>query len=234
METEMRSITEDIRLCIQELRRKVFVLLLTALIGLITGIVASQFVNGNVYQASVCIYNAEYSSYYETTAITHFLQNAQTLSQSRKVAESAAQLLGDGYTADEVQGSVKLSQEEDSSVVWISCESPVPVRAIEMVNAFTESLVNEIKLIAGADSVQILEYAQSARMVSNLSTTRLLIMVLIPMAFVTVACLIITLRLLLSSRILSLDRCTLNGQINLLGVIPEISKGTGENENRST
>ena len=234
METEMRSITEDIRLCIQELRRKVFVLLLVALVGLIARIIGSQFVKGNVYQASVCIYNAEYSSYYESTAMANFLQNAQTLSQSRKVAENAAELLGDGYTADEVQGSVHLYQEEDSSVVWIICQSSVPLRAIEIVNAFTESLVIEIKSIVGADSVQILEYAQTAKMISNLSTTRLLIMVLIPMAFVTVACLIITLRLLLSSRILSLDRCTLNGQINLLGVIPEISKGTGENENRST
>ncbi len=232
METEMRSITEDVRLCIQELRRKVFVLLLAGLVGLIAGIVGSQFVKGNVYQARVCIYNAQYSSYYETTAMANFLQNAQTLSQSRKVAENAAELLGGDYTADEVQGCVQLYLEEDSSVVWIYCESAVPQRAVEIVNAFTESLAVEIKSIVGADSIQILEYAQSARMISNLSTTRLLIMVLIPMAFVTMACMIITLRLLLSSRILSIDRCTLNGQINLLGVIPEISKGTGENERR--
>lgn len=233
MEYEMRSISEDIRLCLQEIRRNIFVLFLLALLGLVIGGIGSLFVKESTYQARACIYNAKYISYYETTAIEHFIQNTQALVQSYKIAEEAAELLGSGeYTPQSIQSSVYAETEEDSILAWIVCETYSPQRAVQIVNAYTEALTAEMKSMSGSDNIQVLEYAKTSSIQRNLNSVRMIIITAIPVSFVILGCFVIAMRMLLSPRILSLDRCTLNGRINLLGVIPEISKEEGAQADR--
>lgn len=236
MENEMRSISEDLRLCLQELKRNLFVLCLLTLLGLIVGVLGSLFIQEHItYQASACIYNARYSSSYESAGIDHFLQNTELLVQSNKIAENAVSLLGEtDITAREIQESVSAQTEEDSIVVWIVAESYTPQRAVQIVNAFTEALTAEMKTIASSDNIQVLEYAASASRQSSLSMPPVLIIAVVAVAFLIVGCAVFALRVLLSDRVLSLDQCTLNGQIHLLGVIPEIPKTKGETSDRGS
>ena len=231
METEMRSISEDILLCVQEVRRRRSVIMMITVVGLILGVLLSFMVRSNVYSGKACLYNGQYASYYDSVAISNFIKDTQTLAKSYKISEEAVKILGDSsYTVEMMQQDVQVEIDSNSNVVWLVGMANQPERAVKMVNAFTEALVTEMKAIAGIENIQVLEYAQEATVVYEATTVRLLIALVTALVFAVVSSVFFMLRMLFSSAILSIDRCTLNGEIPLLGVIPEISKKGDKNE----
>lgn len=229
MGTEMRSISEDILLCVQEVRRRRGIILLITVIGLILGILLSLMVRNNAYSAKACLYNGQYGSYYDSVAISNFMKDTQTLAKSYKISEEAVRILGDpSCTVEMMQQAIQVEIDSNSNVVWLVGMSNYPERSVRMVNAFTEALVTEMKAIAGIENVQVLEYAQDATVVYKATSVRLTIALVAALVFGVASSVFFMLRMLFSSAILSIDRCTLNGEINLLGVIPEIKKKEGK------
>lgn len=229
MGTEMRSISEDVLLCVQEIRRQRRVIFMFTVVGLILGVIASFMVRSNSYSAKACLYNGQYASYYDSVAIANFMKDTQTLAQSYKISEEAIRILGDeSFTVEMMQESVQIEIESNSNIVWLVSVDDHPETAIKVVNAFTEALATEMKSIAGIENIQVLEYAQEATVVYEELTVRLLIILVTALVFAVVTSVFFMLRIIFSSSILSVDRCTLNGEIDLLGVIPEISKKSAQ------
>jgi capsular polysaccharide biosynthesis protein len=205
------------------------------LIGLITGFgfFGGLFVTGgmsenNSYEAtsSVCV---TYSSYEDQISGGNVMVNYSDIVMSNRVCEYAANIVNshaDGQyttTAADIQGMVSMALKSNSYVMTIRAASPSPATAISVVNAVAESFVAQVSTIAGTQAIQVLDTADSARIISDDSLNRLRLGA-VAGAFVF-ACLVVVVASLFSGKVRSIAQCVEVGggsDRDILTIIPNV------------
>jgi capsular polysaccharide biosynthesis protein len=112
---------------------------------------------------------------------------------------------------------------EESAIFYITAYSTVPELAVSVANAVAEAFVLEVRNVTGEDSVKILDKAETVFLSfdarSEQTKTRL---TFAAGGFIAI-CAVIAMTELFGTKVKEVDDATLNGDIKLLGVIPNHS-----------
>lgn len=222
MENEVKALNEDFKLCLTNIAKHNKVILYCTIVGLILGILLGINVKENKYTASSTICNTSFSSYEQIVAMGQVFKDCETIATSYSVASRAALMLGDStITPEQIQEMIEVSSESSESyVTTISCTSLNADLSIKVVNAVADSIVMEMNQMTGSKCVQVLDDATTAKETSKAIVIRVVLMVLMALVGCLLPVLCIIVMVLFSKKIISVEDCTLEGKINLIGVIP--------------
>jgi capsular polysaccharide biosynthesis protein len=221
MNEEVKAIRFDVGQCFRALKKQYYLIILFTVIFTCLGILMTQYEIADQYTASATVYSATYGSYSESIQGSYAVYNYSEIVTSNKVCNRAALILGDEYvTADDIAGVIKTTMEEDSLVLWIYATASSPEYSMKIADAVAQSFVLEMNGITGTDTVQILDSSQSFTRSSNGSRKLLIIRMVYVMVGIFLACLIIIIPVLFTKKIISIDSCTSDGKIDILGVLP--------------
>lgn len=222
MENEVKSLSEDLRLCMNNLVKNLKLVIYCTVVCIILGALLGMNVNINKYAATTTICNASFSSYEQVLAMAQVFKDCGTIATSRSVAERATLVLGDSsITASQIQEMIEVSYDSNESyLAQVICESTNPEVSVKVVNAVSDALVMEMNEMTGTKCVQVLDHADAAEVSSNALVIRVSLMVIMGIVGFLLPVVCIVFKVLFSKKIISVEDCTLGGKVNLLGVIP--------------
>lgn len=153
---------------------------------------------------------------------TAVIANYAEIITSYRVCEYAAELLADeNITAEQIRDMISTSSRTNSYILRITARSQSPYLAILVANAIAESFAEQVSVITGNDSIQVLDEARTASMSS--SGRNNLIRWMAPAVAFIVACVLLAIIELASGKLHSVKQCVPD-MGELLAVIPKIKK----------
>lgn len=177
------------------------------------------------YTATASVYAAGSGSYSETAQGVQAMQLYSDIITSQKIAERAASIIGDArITPAQIRSMASASSPSSSSstslspVIYISARSTDPTVVIQTANALAKSLVIEAQNMTGTTSVQLLDEAQYISTIGRGVKTKVAY-AFIGGVLLTMA--IIVLVEILTDRVYRVEDAELDGQIEVIGIIPD-------------
>lgn len=195
----------------------IIVFILSAAVGFLFNFKAKN----NLYKATSKVYIASEIAYVEGSETSHVLQNYSDVVTSKKVADRAAMLLGDeNYDGEIISGMVKCTYTPSSPVYKIHVTSINPDKAVEVANSVASAFVMEVNLLNQNSKAQVLDDAYECKMIFNGLKRQIINIALFAIIGMILCIVVICIIAYNSKRVETVDDVTLDGEIEILGVIP--------------
>lgn len=217
----------DIWRCLRLFIKNRWRIAVLALAVFVTAYLVTMGQTDNLYSAVSTVYSTAEGGYnlematQTSTAMQRYAQVARSL----KVLNRAAELMGaEGVNGQMLSGMITVGFSKDSSILDIRAVSPSPMLAISAANAVAAAFVSEITTITGRNNAQVLDVAVKYSMSRNGATANWKMRALAVALAVGAYCTYIVLTDIFSRKIHSVKAAGLGGDLEILGVIPDIAK----------
>lgn len=213
MENEVKELFLEGRNCINIWKKKLWLIIAMAILGLVAGNILTLRTGEDEYMA--------------TAKITSYTVNSDTLIAygslipSLGYCEQAAEMLNDGYiTAERIRENVTITTTKGVPVVAINVHDIDKDVAVKVANALAKVAVNNMNQQRGADSAQLLEEASTTVVYSDAGTKNIILRVgcMFLAALATIA--VLGVKAITSRKIVVEEDFTCGGQLSLIGMVP--------------
>lgn len=174
------------------------------------------------YSATASIYSMlnygtdEGTSSSQKTGLDEF---SEVVGSSNVAKRAVAMLDIEWITEANIQSMYNISTS--GNFLYVSTYSNDKNIAVSVANAVAEAFVVEYKNLTGLENVQVFEKADHATYYSGDATNRKLTLIIYTGVGFFLICVLVVLRTIFSAKVQDYGECTLDGTIELLGVIPE-------------
>lgn len=220
------SVEINVLKCFRELIRKWWIIVITMISLFLVSLFMTSKSGEDNYIAVSTVYSVAYGSYQESVEGAAAMQTYSEIITSSKVTERAALLLGEqNITGETIKSLISISfTGEASSILSIQAFYNNPDVAVGIVNAVAEAFVIEVRNITGENNVQVLDKATEAGLYYSANAQQNKIRVFAVLLGFILSCAGIVCHTVFTSRIGSIKECTLDGELDLIGVIPRSDK----------
>ena len=214
-----KELNIDVRRCLKAILKKWW---LVAIVG--AGCYFAAFLITTLFPRED-EYTAETTVYSITASANSTLSIYSDIITSYKVCVQAADSLNiPNIDAKEIRKMLSVNNYTKSLVLGIRATSPDGILAIRVANAVSEAFVYEVNNIITNDSLRLLDEATSAELSYNKRVEQLKLRIIAALAGIVILCIWITLREMFTKKIYNLADMKLDGEIDVIGVIPVFDK----------
>ena len=219
--TDMK-IRNSIRSYINGVRKYLWVIGIVALASFLLALILKFKVEDDIYNAYATVFSVSAGSYTESAEGVAALKTYSDIITSRKVADRAALIIGDDkITGDTVQEMTSYTYADNSTVYYIYAESTDSDLAIMVANAVAKAFVIEVNNITGEENAQILDESYEAKLQFDGRKAQIEGIMKITGIGTLVALFLVLAYFIISGKTVSVSDASLNGNIEILGVIPD-------------
>ncbi len=214
-----KEINIDLRRCLKAILKKWW---LVAIVGagcyLTAFLITTLFPREDEYTAETTVYSI-------TASANSTLSIYSDIITSYKVCVQAADSLNiPNIDAKEIRKMLSVNDYTRSLVLGIRATSSDGKLAIRVANAVSEAFVKEVNNIITNDSLRLLDEATLAEISYNKRVEQLKLRVIAALAGIVILCIWITLREMFTKKIYNLADMKLDGDIDVIGIIPVFDK----------
>ena len=216
----------DLKLLARLVLKKWFLFVIVAAFSLFAAMIVTIEAQPDTFTASTSLSSIVEGSTQESLNGFRLLSNYSSLVTSERIATAAREMLPDSVhvSAAQIRSMVSANFNIDSSFLFINCKSTDPYLALSISNAVAESFVAEISNITGDDTIKIYDRATSAILSFDGKSEQRKTRLIIPTVSLFLLLVVIVLWALFSDRVNTVSELEFNGEVNIIGVIPSISK----------
>jgi len=211
----------NFRKILDALVSKFYIVLITAAVFFIGGVLTTDANAPDTYSATTTIYSASYVSYRDSLEARNAILFYADVLRSRKVAERAASFIPQDITPEQIMSMVSSSSTGNSAVFSVSAVSRNPETAVSVVNAVAAAFVQEVVYVTAMEGVKVLDQATRAYLYSSGSRSAMVTRAEAALVGAGLSILIIACFAALDKRAAFPHEVTLSGEIELIGSIPE-------------
>lgn len=219
----------NIKRCFYELWKKKKVIALIVVLSILIGLYMMLNVEevGNYSASSSVYYSTGYGNYSSednsTGTSESGLSEFSEIVYSTNVAKRAAALLDrDGVTEENI--IYLYSSEVSGNFLYITSYANDKSLAVGVANAVAEAFTVEYKNLTGAENIQVFEQAEDANYYKGDDTNKKMTLIIFTGVGLFFICVILVFRVIFSAKIQDYGECSMDGVIEILGVIPEIEE----------
>lgn len=211
----------DLRRYYNALKKNKFIILIVAIASLIIACLLNYKVEDDRFQAYSNVYSVAFGSYTDSVEGVYVLKTYAEIINSKKVADRAALIIGDDKIDGEtIKSMISYSYSEESPVYNIYATSTDPQLSISVANAVAKAFVIELNNMMGENNAQILDEAYEYKQVFDGRKDQIKSIIVITLLGTILCMLVIVGISFFSNKVESVNDVTLNGEIEILGVIP--------------
>ena len=211
----------DFRRYFLAIKKNKLIVIIVAIASLAIGILLNYNVKPDKYRAYSNVYSVSFGSYTDSVEGVYVLQTYSDIINSRKVANRAAMIIGDdSLDGEKIKSMITYSYSEQSPVYYIYATSTDPQLSMTIANAVAKAFVIEMNNIMGEDNAQILDEAYDYEQVFNGRKDQIKNILIITLLGTLLCLFVIVMISFFSNKVESVNDVTLNGEIEILGVIP--------------
>lgn len=216
--------TIDLGRVIRRMIKKAWLIAVVTVVVAVIGCIYTMRPSPDVYGSRVSLYSVAYGSYRASIEGFNAMKDYAEIVGSKKVAERVIGLLPQyALDAGTIQSMVRTSYTEESAIFYITAYSTVPELAVSVANAVAEAFVLEVRNVTGEDSVKILDKAETVILSFNAKSEQTRTRLTFAAGGFIAICAVLAVTELFGTKVKEVDDATLNGDIKLLGVIPDHS-----------
>ena len=210
-----------VRRFLRALRKRMLILILMILVSLAAGILCNFRVLDDEYVATSSICTWIHSSSIESEKAIYMDLDYKDIILSKKVADKAAEFVGDDYVDGAlIRDMINCSNDKKSPIYKIYVKTNNPQFSITVANAVAKAAAMEINTLTFGNNVNVLDEAYNYEQVFDGRKVQIRNILLFVVGGFVLGVFIILLMASLSTKIESVNDVTLNGEIEILGVIP--------------
>ena len=216
----------DIWRCFYTLRRNAAIIALATLLSFVGTCLLTGGAAGNVYQAYATVYSTAGDGYdleQAAKATSAMRQYANVITSLKVLNRAAEQINDESITGHTLSKMVSVNSKADSSVLQIVVHSPNPNLAVTSANAVAAAFTSEIASITGQSNVHVLDTADFYVMIQNGSRQKWFMRFLCAALACGLCCAGFLLADILSPKIRSMHHAGLNGDVDIIGLIPDFN-----------
>ena len=211
----------DFRRYFLAIKKNKLIVIIVAIASLAIGILLNYNVKPDKYRAYSNVYSVSFGSYTDSVEGVYVLQTYSDIINSRKVANRAAMIIGDdSLDGEKIKSMITYSYSEQSPVYYIYATTTDPQLSMTIANAVAKAFVIEMNNIMGEDNAQILDEAYDYEQVFNGRKDQIKNILIITLLGTLLCLFVIVMISFFSNKVESVNDVTLNGEIEILGVIP--------------
>ena len=211
----------DFRRYFLAIKKNKLIVIIVAIASLAIGILLNYNVKPDKYRAYSNVYSVSFGSYTDSVEGVYVLQTYSDIINSRKVANRPAMIIGDdSLDGEKIKSMITYSYSEQSPVYYIYATSTDPQLSMTIANAVAKAFVIEMNNIMGEDNAQILDEAYDYEQVFNGRKDQIKNILIITLLGTLLCLFVIVMISFFSNKVESVNDVTLNGEIEILGVIP--------------
>lgn len=211
----------DFRRYFLAIKKNKLIVIIVAIASLAIGILLNYNVKPDKYRAYSNVYSVSFGSYTDSVEGVYVLQTYSDIINSRKVANRAAMIIGDdSLDGEKIKSTITYSYSEQSPVYYIYATTTDPQLSMIIANAVAKAFVIEMNNIMGEDNAQILDEAYDYEQVFNGRKDQIKNILIITLLGTLLCLFVIVMISFFSNKVESVNDVTLNGEIEILGVIP--------------
>lgn len=218
MKTEIRI---DLLRCIKEVWKYKWLIAGVGILVFAITVALTSKAEPTWYKAKASVYSVAYGSYSESKEGVSAMVDYADIITSYKVCNRAALILGDdvmdGYT---IMNMISVNYEYASAIMNIEAYSISPEETMKVANAVANVFVIEMQNITGEANVQLLDQAYTYNVSYDGSQGRMKKRVMISVAVMGIISAAFVMKIIFSTKIYSVRDCGLNGELEVLGIIP--------------
>lgn len=225
MEQEVSELQQQLQICLHELHRRIGLIIWGVFVGLLLAVIIRPLPQANQYGACVTVYNTSFGEYRQALESVMAMKNYTDIVRSYKVCNRAQLFLEDrDLTTEEIQNMIKVDFGEKTYVLSIYAYSEEPEISIAVANAVADSFIVEMQNITGSSTAEVLDEAKKSTLNVDGRKRQVILYVLLALlgGFVSIAVIITS--VIFSKKIRCIANCSLNGKLDIIGVIPVIKK----------
>jgi len=211
----------NFRKILDALISKFYIVLITAAVFFVGGVLTTDSNAPDTYSATTTIYSASYVSYRDSLEARNAVLFYADVLRSRKVAERAASFIPQDMTPEQILSMVSSSSTGNSAVFSVTAVSRDPETAVAVANAIASAFVQEVVNVTATDWVKVLDQAYRAQLYSSGAQSAMMRRGEAAIAGAGLAILIIACFAAFDKRAAFPHEVTLNGEIELIGSIPK-------------
>ena len=211
----------DFRRYFLAIKKNKLIVIIVAIASLAIGILLNYNVKPDKYRAYSNVYSVSFGSYTDSVEGVYVLQTYSDIINSRKVANRAAMIIGDdSLDGEKIKSMITYSYSEQSPVYYSYATTTDPQLSMTIANAVAKAFVIEMNNIMGEDNAQILDEAYDYEQVFNGRKDQIKNILIITLLGTLLCLFVIVMISFFSNKVESVNDVTLNGEIEILGVIP--------------
>ena len=213
-----KEIKIDVVRCTKALFRKWYMILGCSLICGLLGYLVTMNASPQYY-AAASVYSASYGDYQQTLQGSNVLTSYAEIVHSKKVADRAATMLNHELSAEQIMNMVSSSYDKDSVLLNIEARATSPQMAVKVANAIADSFVFEVRNIVGGDYIQVLDAAENANIEGISLKVKASVLAFLGMGVLLSG--LIAMKEIFSDNIYHVKDASLDGELEIIGLIPE-------------
>jgi len=221
METEMKSIKKEMRLVIRSITINIRIIAIVGLMGAFISLFTLLIPIDDMYKATSAVCSTIFNDNYDNTKSVRLIGNFMDLFESTLIQDKIVEVTGNSIIKDDLEKIVKIKKSTSNTVLAITAQHKNPAIAVEIANAIAHVLIIETdKLFETSSGIKILDRAYIAGYAYKSKTVHIVICILLTFMFVAGSFVYYILKTLSSDKVLFIEDCTLDGVLNVIGVIP--------------
>ena len=211
----------DIRRYLLAIKKNIWKIGIATIVSFFIALILNYKVKDDTFLASADVYSAAFGSYTESIEGVTALKTYADIITSKKVADRAARIIGDdSLDGNMIKDMISYTCSETSPIYTIKATSTSPSLSITVANAVANAFVIQMNTITGEGSAQILDEACNYEKSFDGKKDQLLSIGIITLAGMVLSMLVVIGYSFFSGKVMSVQDATLNGELEIIGVIP--------------
>jgi len=221
METEMNAIKKEMRFVISTILVNIKTIALLGLLGAFVSLLTLLFPIDNMYKASSSVCSTLFNDNYDNTKSVRLMANFMDLFESSLIQNKIIEVTGLTTQTKDFKRLVNLKNSPSSTILAITARHKNPAIAVEIANATAHIMIIEAdRLFETPSGIKVLDKAYIAEYAYKSKTIHMLICFIITFMFFAGACIYYIVKALSSDKVLFIEDCTMDGELEIIGVIP--------------
>jgi len=221
MDAEMKAIKTEMRLVVSTIINNIKIILLCGLLGAFASLFTLLIPIDVMYNAHSAVSVTIYEENYDNTRSIRILRVLMDLYDSSMIRDRVLEISGNPITIKQLDSMANVGRSSSSTLLTINTRHNNPAVAIEIANAIAHVLFMEAdRLFETATGIKVLDNAYDVKIEYTGAMIRIAAGLLITFLSMVGACIYFIVKTLSSDKVLFIEDCTMDGTLEILGVIP--------------
>ena len=228
METEMIALKKEMRLVLSTLLINIKTIILFGFLGLSVSLLITLIPINNMYKAEASVCSTLFNDNWDNTKSVRLIASFFDIFESSLIQDKIIDVMGGSISRDELNNMTSIRKTSSETVLKISTRHKNPSIAIKAANAIAHVLIIELdRFYETPSGIKILDKANEAKFEYTGKNVHILICVLFTFLSALGCCIYFVIKILASDKIIFIEDCTINGSLEIMGVIPyTVKSGT--------
>ena len=229
MDTEMKTLKKEMRLVISTISINIRTIIFFGILGFLLSLVIMFIPIDNVYTASSSVCSTIFNDNYDNTKSVRLMESFMDLFESSLIQNKIIDVAGISVSSEELMSMTTMKTSNSKTILTIFTRHKDPATAIKTANTIAHILIMETdKLFETPSGIKILDKASSAGYAYKGRNIHFLICFLLTFFSALGCCVYFIAKTLSSDKILFIEDCTMDGTLEIMGVIPYSKNKTEE------